>query len=309
MEQILNHLIDNYSQQKYDFNPGTLSKDEIEEIKKLSKEKRLDYGIAPIGINIFKFIRDNEKEIFFEADNFHSDFDAVIYLPDRSSNLAFIILNKSKPLVNQIFAAAHEYYHYIKDIDDIKKEPIVCSLSDSKDKREQKASRFAAEFLLTEDALRNEVKRFTNFTKCDLNNIDTNYFSAFCYMLAINYAIPLKAIFYRLHEENYIKNIKKYVNNYEFFKKCLSEIFRRYTDQGQELLSPGNKYIEEVMYDLIPKAYEKGYISYDKLLIDLQKLSLDVNSFDIKHPLNETLEDEIKNEALKLEKLKKSLNM
>ncbi|HEY9060078.1 MAG TPA: ImmA/IrrE family metallo-endopeptidase [Pseudobacteroides sp.] len=305
MEKVLNKIITDYSQEKYDFKPDKLSNDDIDEIKKISREKRYDYGNAPIGINIFKFIRDKEKNIFFEGDNFNSNFDAVIYLPDKNSELAFIILNKSKPLVNQIFAAAHEYYHYLKDIEDIKREPIICSLANSNIKREQKASRFAAEFLLPEEALRNEFKRLCNIFKSDNN--DTNFIAILCYVLSINYGLPLKATIYRLYEEGYLKDIKVYVNNYDFFKKSLSEIFRRYTDQGQELLSPGNKHIEEVMYDYIPKAYEKGYISYDKLLYDVNTLLLDINNFGIKSPYDESEDDSEINELELIEKLKKKL--
>lgn len=92
LENILNKLIEDYSKEKYDFSPNKLTKDEIEEIKILSKEKRYDYGNAPISINIFKFIRDKEKNLYFEADNFNSGFDAVIYLADKNSDTAFIIL-------------------------------------------------------------------------------------------------------------------------------------------------------------------------------------------------------------------------
>ena len=90
-------LIDSYSQEKYDFNPDKLTYDEIESIKTLAKEKRHEYGIAPIGTNIFKYIRDKEKNIYFEAGNFNSCFDALIYLPDRNSEIVFIILNNQTP--------------------------------------------------------------------------------------------------------------------------------------------------------------------------------------------------------------------
>lgn len=283
LEKMLKKIIDDYSQEKYDFNPDKLTWDEIEEIKILSKEKRHDYGVAPIGLNIFKYIRDKEKNIYFEGDEFNnSNFDALIYLPDKNSEIAFIILNKAKPLVNQIFAAAHEYYHYIKDIDEIKKEPIICSLADSKIKREQRASRFAAEFLLPEEALRNEVKRVINALKSDFD--DASFVSVLCYVLSISYGLPLKAVIYRLCEEKYINNVKVYEDNYDFMKQSLSEINRRLTTQCKELLSPGNNYIEEIMYDYIPKAYAKGYISYDKLLNDVATLQLDVDNFGIYPP-------------------------
>ena len=49
-----------FSQNRYDFDPKILDKEDIKEIKGLVKEKRVDYGIAPIGTDIFSFIRQKE---------------------------------------------------------------------------------------------------------------------------------------------------------------------------------------------------------------------------------------------------------
>ena len=40
-------LFEQYYQTEYDFNTASLTIDEIEEIKKLAREKRVDYAFAP----------------------------------------------------------------------------------------------------------------------------------------------------------------------------------------------------------------------------------------------------------------------
>lgn len=47
----------------------------------------------------------------------------------NTASLSYIILNSKKPLINQIFTAAHEYYHYIKDYQKFKEMPYICDFS------------------------------------------------------------------------------------------------------------------------------------------------------------------------------------
>lgn len=46
----------------------------------------------------------------------------------------------------------------MKDYSDIKKEPYICNFTALSSINEKRASRFAAEFLLPEEALRTEIK-------------------------------------------------------------------------------------------------------------------------------------------------------
>ena len=111
-------------------------------------------------------------------------------------------------------------------------------------------------------------------------------------------------------EEGYIKDLKTYEDNYDFMKKSLSEIYRRLKTQCRELLSPGNNYIDEIMYDYISKAYQKGYMSYDKLLSDVDLLQLNIKDFNITSPYDSANEnddgDEDIDEVL-IERLKRKL--
>lgn len=119
-------LLKQYSQSRYDFNPNALSPEEIQQVKQLAVEKRSEYGIAPIGTDIFIYIRDREQNLYFETEVFENkELDAMIYLPNPNKESAFIILNSGQPLLNQIFATAHEYYHYLKDLDSIRRNPLL----------------------------------------------------------------------------------------------------------------------------------------------------------------------------------------
>ncbi len=125
-----NELFEQYYQNEYDFNTDALSKDEIADIKKLVREKRVDYALAPMGTGVFNWILKQSGNIRFEMVSFDSDkIDGMLYIPTTGKERAYIILNANKPLANQIFAAAHEFYHYVKDYQRFKETPYICDFS------------------------------------------------------------------------------------------------------------------------------------------------------------------------------------
>jgi Zn-dependent peptidase ImmA (M78 family) len=292
---VFSNLIEDYSQIRYDFNPKALSRREINEIKTLAREKRVEYGIAPIGKNIFDFITSNEKNIYFEKQAFdNKELDGMIFVPSKSRNIAFIILNSNQPLLNQIFATAHEYYHFLTDIELISKNPHICSLSHLGEKSEQKASRFAAEFLLPDDALRKEINNWLSIiNKQEVEDAEIEDITILCYILTTKFCLPLKAILYRLFEEGYIesKMFDLLISNYEFIKDTFIKAKNVYKREIEELLSNENPYIHEVMYEMVPKAFRNGFVSIDTLQRDAKLLNLDIERFGIDE-MQEDLEDE-----------------
>ena len=111
-----NELFEQYYQNEYDFNTASLSTDEIIDIKRLAREKRVDYALAPMGVNVFNWILKQNRNIRFESVSFDSEkIDGMLYIPTTGKERAYIILNTNKPLINQIFTAVHEFYHYVKD--------------------------------------------------------------------------------------------------------------------------------------------------------------------------------------------------
>jgi Zn-dependent peptidase ImmA (M78 family) len=301
MDDFLNErfdeLVEAYSQIRYDFDPEALSKSEISKIKTLAREKRVDFGIAPIGKNIFDYIMSKEKNLYFETQPFENkDLDALIFMPSRTSDIAFIILNTNQPLLNQIFATAHEYYHYLTDLEMIKKNPHVCSLSHLKDKMEQKASRFAAEFLLPEEALRIEVDDFlTLYNVNELDKVDFADIAILCYKLTIRYCLPLKAVIIRLYEERLIgpQKFSHMITNYRFIKDTFITANTRASRQIKELVSTDNPYLPEILYDLIPIAFNHGFVSLDKIEKDIQLLGLKKESFNLDFEEDLEAEDDL----------------
>jgi len=278
-------VFEQYYQASYDFNTSSLSEKEIDEIKILAKEKRVNYALAPIGDKIFNFIAEQNCNLHFELIELESDkVDGMLYIPKSGDDKAYIILNGNKPFINQIFAAAHEYYHYIKDYEAIKEQPYICCLSSLKDINEKKASRFAAELLLPEEALKTEIKSFRN--RCswgDKRDIGFDMYAVISAILTIKYQMPLKAVIYRLHEEGYIDNIDKFLMNYEVIKRMLTQI-KILKPQADRLYRKGNREIdnESILYRQIEDAYKNGLASRQEILKDAEDIRLNmdiINSF------------------------------
>lgn len=275
-----NELFEQYYQNEYDFNTDSLSLDEIADIKKLAREKRVDYALAPMGINVFNWILKQNSDIRFELVPFDSEkIDGMLYIPTTGKERAYIILNANKPLINQIFTAAHEYYHYVKDYQKFKETPYICDFSVLKDVNEMRACRFAAEILLPEEALLRELQdyfRAMNITS--MKAIDFNHFATLIIFLTVKYQMPLKAVIYRLAEEHFIDGIDKYIENYEFIKKVLQEI-KIFGKRVDELYSNKNNYVfpYSSTYQDMEKAFITGNASRENILEDAEKLDMDMN--------------------------------
>lgn len=251
----IDNIISNLSQKQYTFGNGELSSSEIKQLKKQAKDLRGTYGVtAPIGVNIFSLMSQND-DIVFQLQSFkNSGVDAMIIKYSNKSSRKYIIINSDKPLINQVFAAAHEYYHYQFSFNGTTRDSFVCSF-DKNDKEEIKANRFAAEFLLSEEALKVELEEFQKFqTKFDEQPVVKQI--AFCFALVFKYAIPLKAVLYRLREEN-IFSTDFLLKHYGNIKDILLELIEE-KKALVELYSKKNNYINEQLYNLVPFLYNKG---------------------------------------------------
>ena len=274
-----NELFEQYYQNEYDFNTASLSLDEIAEIKKLAREKRVDYNLAPMGTGVFNWILKENSNIRFERVAFDSEkIDGMLYVPTTGKERAYIILNSKKPLINQIFTAAHEYYHYIKDYQKFKEMPYICDFSMLQDVNEMKACRFAAELLLPEEALYREIQDYLRANNKSMKEMNFGDFGVLFIFLTIKYQMPLKAVIYRFYEEHYIDNIDAFIKNYEFIKKVLKEIkiFRKHVDV---LYNTENDYVlpYSSTYQDMEKAFITGNASRENILEDALRLELDVN--------------------------------
>lgn len=294
-----NELFEKYYQTEYDFNTTSLSIDEIDAIKKLAREKRVDYAFAPMGPSVFDLIQKQSSDIRFELVAFESDkVDGMLYIPTTGKERAYIILNSNKPLVNQIFTAAHEFYHYIKDYQMFKEKPYICDFSMLKDVNEKKACRFAAELLFPEEALNREIREYciklhvTGFKALDFNQVAT-----FIIAMTIKYQLPLKAVIYRLEEENYIDEVKKYIENYEFIKKVLQGV-QIFSKQVSMLYGTANNFVipYSKTYQDMETAFSTGNASKEEIVQDAKTLSLDINLINEFVEQDESVDDKEEND-------------
>lgn len=281
----IDSIINNLSQSKYTFGEKELSSDEILQIKNQSKDARGRYGLnAPIGTNIFSFL-EQKGDIVFQLQDFkESELDAMIIKYSAKSQKKYIIINSNKPLINQIFAAAHEFYHYLYSFIGNSQDSIVCTFSKN-DKEEIKANRFAAEFLLPEEALKDEVNSFSRFIDGKFLNAPIARQIVFCFYLITKYSIPLKAVMYRLREEN-ISNTDYLLNHYEDVKQLLLD-FSKSETHVKELYAKNNEYITEQLYNLVPYLYNKGRLDNSTVDEIIKKFSLSE-----KHILGDLIKDE-----------------
>lgn len=272
-------VFEQYYQAEYDFNTTSLKEEDIDEIKELVKEKRVNYALAPIGEKIFEWIAEQNQDIHFELVDLDSEkIDGMLYIPRTGLDKAYIILNAKKPLINQIFMAAHEYYHYIKDYTQIKETPYICNFNALENVNEKRASRFAAEFLLPEEALRNEIRAFRKkMNGIEQSKMTFEDYAVVSILLTVKYQIPLKAVMYRLYEEGYISNIEKYIDNYKFIKDILKEvkIFKR---PVEHLYSSENHHfdVNSLIYRQMRNAYISGLASREEIMKDADFLNLDI---------------------------------
>ncbi|MBS6820143.1 MAG: ImmA/IrrE family metallo-endopeptidase [Roseburia sp.] len=297
-----NEIFEQYYQTEYDFNTASLTLNEIAEIKRLAREKRVDYASAPMGTGVFNLIQRQSQEIRFELVSFESEkIDGMLYIPTSGQERAYIILNSNKPLVNQVFTAAHEFYHYIKDYQVFKERPYICDFSILKDVNEKKACRFAAELLFPEEALKREINDYCRRLNIkEVKTLDFAQIASFIIVMTVKYQMPLKAVIYRLAEEKYIGNVKEYIENYDFIKKVLQEI-KIFDKQVSELYSTDNNFIipYSMTYQDMEKAFSTGNASKEEILRDAEILSLDMNIVnDFVSREDEVSDDEMDDEEL-----------
>lgn len=182
--------------------PYTLSETEVDRIRKLSDEKRRALGFVgdtPIANDIFKLLDD--LRIFLLEYPVASMGDrpgfsaALMHISDAFCDFTFLGLNTADYLDKQIFAIAHELYHFYT-----KAGSHLSRLTDEDfDSRvEAEANRFAAEFLLPEQTLRGII--IEEFKGSKLNQVRPKALLRFIARLQCMWWLPYRSIVRRLRE-------------------------------------------------------------------------------------------------------------
>ncbi|MCR4609772.1 MAG: ImmA/IrrE family metallo-endopeptidase [Eubacterium sp.] len=237
-----------------------LSDREIQEIKVKAREK---LGVCRktnevIGRQIFNILSLYARVIFYPlGEKAPWGFTRISGMQSvGGSEKPFVVINTSIVVPCQVFAAAHELYHIW-----YKKKPDILpnNLLDEKgsDRDEKMANRFAAEFLVDEMVLRQEIDAY-NITDCNIKAV---------LLLADLFVVPYRAMVKRLYETGYIdKNTEK---------KLLSEpdeSLKRYRKKyAFSFTDPDNRIAVDNLAELSVNAYESGLITYEKLeyLLDI----------------------------------------
>lgn len=182
-------------------NPITLNEVQVDEIRKLAGEKRLSLGFVgetPIANDIFTIL--DRLDIMLLEYPIESEGDrpafsaAIMYSEEGDKKLTFIGLNTADFYDKQIFAIAHELYHYYT-----KSGSHLSRPEDGESSLiEVKANRFAAEFLLPETVLESIV--LDEFKSSSLEKIQHKALLRFIARLHCTWRLPYRSLVRRLHE-------------------------------------------------------------------------------------------------------------
>lgn len=264
---------------------------EIVEIKQLAKNTRKEFGVndeVPIA-NDMKMLLDKQGillcEYPFEAD---SKIDAeIVRFETDYKPLIFIGLNSSLYYDEQIFALAHEIYHF-----KTKTGKAYNSNEEIEAQRiEKKADRFAAELLLPEDVLRNEV--IIEFGVDHVNDDNILRTLRFIARLQNSWWLPFKSIVVRFKEEElidsefYQKLFDKFdsrnpENEYYRIQKANDANIARLLNSRTDKLAVSSRVIEAIL-----KNFDEGIIAEDEFVqimevfrIDPSDYGYDIGTFD-----------------------------
>ena len=182
-------------------NPIMLNEVQVDEIRKLAGDERRFLGFVgetPIANDIFTIL--DRLDIMLLEYPIESEGDrpafsaAIMYSEEGDKKLTFIGLNTADYYDKQIFAIAHELYHYYT------KSGSHLSRPEDEDNSliEVKANRFAAEFLLPETVLESIV--LDEFKTSSLEKIQHKALLRFIARLHCTWWLPYRSLVRRLHE-------------------------------------------------------------------------------------------------------------
>ncbi len=211
----------------------SLGEIKIEEIRKLAREERQKLGFieTPIANDMFTVL-DNLKILLMEypikSDSEKPAFSAaMMYSEEDGNELVFIGLNTADYYDKQLFALAHELYHYYTRTGSHLSRPE----DEGKNIIEASANRFAAEFLLPENVLRETI--LDEFRVSSIVGIKIKTLVRFIARLQCTWWLPYRSIVKRLREIDAISD-----NQYEeLYSIDERDIYGEYAKVGKAINS------------------------------------------------------------------------
>lgn len=251
--------------------PIVLNELQIENIRKLARDQRQALGFVgdtPIANDIFTIldkldIRLLEYPIKSEGDG-PAFSAAIMYSEEGGQKLVFIGLNTADYFDRQMFAIAHELYHYYS-----KTGSHLSRLEEEgKDIVEAQANRFAAEFLFPQSVLESIV--LNEFKTSCLERIQFKTLLRFIARLQCTWWLPYRSLVRRLKEISAISN-KQYQQLYAINERDLNGDYGRLGkainhDIFVELNTVTNRVgVSPKDIETIIRNFEDGLIGEDKL--------------------------------------------
>lgn len=229
---------------------NSLTKKDIDLIRSQARDKLLAYRKINdvIGTQIFSILENESRVLYYPLeDNNVWGFSEVI------KGKPFVCINTSISYEKQVFAAAHELYHlWYGTSGNIMLSEKIDELSLDK-RTEDFANRFAAEFLVDEQLLLQEMRTYA----VDKDNIEMKD----VVRLANIFIVPYRTMIKRLYEIGVIKE-KKY-SNFKMFSDELVDVWKYRLGLTvpirRERIGLSN------LVDLAIDSYERKLITYEKL--------------------------------------------
>lgn len=181
----------------------SLAERDIVQVRKLARDTRFALGFSedpPIANDLFTILESLGIILIgypIESTTDDPAFSAVILCSEEGGiSLVFIGLNTADYFDNQMFAIAHELYHYYT------KTGSHLSRQEGQERErmviEAMANRFAAEFLLPRDVLKRRI--LEEFSTCSLSQIETKVILRCIARIHCTWWLPYKSIVKRLRE-------------------------------------------------------------------------------------------------------------
>ncbi len=181
--------------------PVVLNELHIEHIRKLARDQRQALGFVgetPIANDIFTILDTLDIRLLeypIEPEGDKPAFSAtMLYSKEGGQELVFLGLNTADYFDKQVFAVAHELYHYYT-----KTGSHLSRLEDEgRDLVETQANRFAAEFLLPQSVVESIV--LNEFRTSSLGKIQSKTLLRFIARMQCTWWLPYRSLVRRLKE-------------------------------------------------------------------------------------------------------------
>ena len=175
---------------------------------------------------------------------------------DSKLEKPFVAINTSIPLSCQVFATAHELYHiWYEQNPDFLPDNL---LNEQENKiNEKRANRFAAEFLIDEMMLRQEISTY-KIRKINIKAV---------LQLADLFTVPYQVMVKRLYETGYIRDGEK-EELLAISEESLSRYRKKYALSNKDA---DNRIAIDNLAELSINTFEAGLITFEKLeyLLDM----------------------------------------